>query len=496
MVSPKPFPSLSSKQQDDLVYNLHHWSLGNGLVMFPPNFKSYQPVNAPVTLFPTPFPKNSFNDALRVQPLFNEIYSNISSLKNEEWLLNIISELSNFDRDFTGRLLDCYLKAKSIGITQPLSLGLFRSDYMLNSSDNQIKQIEFNTVSVSFCGLSSKVGELHSYLNKIDAYGSPDYYTEDELPISDSINEISNGLADGNYYYNKFETPEAETVVLFIIQEKERNAFDQRHLEYSLLKNHNVKSYRLQMDQIPALTKTDPITKKIYYLPTNKEISVIYYRAGYAPSDFKSDLEWNVRTDLEVTKAIKCPTLLTQLSGCKKIQQVLTEKIVLSKFLNSNEKKEYNNDDNDDDVNRVSKTFVNIYPMDESSNGLIARKLIEKNPNNFVLKPQREGGGNNIYKENIPGFLSTLKAEEFGSYILMELINPPTYENKIIRKDEIYSESIVSELGVFGTAVWNSETDEILTNKVAGYLLRSKFSTSDEGGVAAGFGCIDSIYLY
>lgn len=485
MALPKSFPSLTSKQQDDLIYNLQHWSLGNGLVMFPPNFKSYQPVNAPVTLFPTPFPRDSFNDALAVQPSFNEIYSNISSLENEKWLLDIISELSSFDKDFTGRLLDCYLKAKKIGITQPLSLGLFRSDYMLNSTDNQIKQIEFNTVSVSFCGLSSKVGQLHSYLNNIDAYGFSDYYLENELPISDSINEIADGLADGNYYYNKRELPEAETAVLFIIQENERNAFDQRHLEYSLLKNHRVKSYRLQMDQIPTLTKTDPETKRIYYLPTNKEISVIYYRAGYAPSDFKTDLEWNVRTDLETTKAIKCPTLLTQLSGCKKIQQILTDKSVLSKFLK-----------NDAKINQILKTFANIYPMDDSSNGLLAKKLIEEDASNFVLKPQREGGGNNIYKEDIPKFLSTLNKEEFGSYILMELVKPATYNNKVIRQDEIYSESIVSELGVFGTTLWNSETSEILTNKVAGHLLRSKFSTSDEGGVAAGFGCIDSLYLY
>lgn len=78
----------------------------------------------------------------------------------------------------------------------------------------------------------------------------------------------------------------------------------------------------------------------------------------------------------------------------------------------------------------------------------------------------------------------------------MELINPPNHKNKIIREGEIFHENIISELGIFGTIVFNEETGDVLTNENAGWLLRSKFSSSNEGGVAAGFGCVDNIYLY
>lgn len=53
---------------------------------------------------------------------------------------------------------------------QHLSLGLFRSDYMVHKEPNDpgakptIKQVEFNTIASSFGGLSTKVSELHSWV--------------------------------------------------------------------------------------------------------------------------------------------------------------------------------------------------------------------------------------------------------------------------------------------------------------------------------------------
>lgn len=48
---------------------------------------------------------------------------------------------------------------------QNLSLGLFRSDYMVHHSDANvtptIKQVEFNTIASSFGGLSAQTSKLH-----------------------------------------------------------------------------------------------------------------------------------------------------------------------------------------------------------------------------------------------------------------------------------------------------------------------------------------------
>lgn len=70
---------------------------------------------------------------------------------------------------------------------------------------------------------------------------------------------------------------------------------------------------------------------------------------------------------------------------------------------------------------------------------------------------------------------------------------------------------MIGELGVFGTCLWrggcgrrsaNAGGDggtttkvKILDNREAGYLLRTKGRESEEGGVAAGFGAVDSVCL-
>jgi len=61
-------------------------------------------------------------------------------------------------------------RAQSAKIVQKLSLGLFRSDYMVHDDSigqtsskslPQIKQVEFNTIASSFGGLSSQTTALH-----------------------------------------------------------------------------------------------------------------------------------------------------------------------------------------------------------------------------------------------------------------------------------------------------------------------------------------------
>jgi glutathione synthase len=481
------FPDLSEEKESLLVDNLEQWALTNSLVIYPPNFSSYQPVVAPTTLFPTPFPKVAFQEASDVQLSFNELYVKVAS--DIQWLGKILIELAEFDPDFTGKLWETYQKAEKIGIVQPLSLGIFRSDYMVNSIEGekpQIKQVEFNTVSVSFGGLSSKVAEVHKYLNVNRHYDDKTtFYQDENLPLSESIEGLSKGLADGDFSYNN-GSEDSNTVILVVVQEKERNVFDQRLLEYALLKNHGIRSVRLTLREIDTKTYVDESTNKLYIKATNDEVSVVYFRSGYAPSDFTEQKHWDNRLILETSKSIKAPSLLTQLAGAKKIQQILTEESTLKLFLK---------DKSEAELRQILDTFVQIYPLDDSEKGKEAKKLALKEPQNFVLKPQREGGGNNIYKEDIPKFLSELPEREWGAYILMELIHPEIHRNKILRNGEIFNEPIVSELGRFGTIVFNQETGEVLKNRDSGWLLRSKFNSSNEGGVAAGFGCVDSVVL-
>ena len=80
---------------------------------------------------------------------------------------------------------------------------------------------------------------------------------------------------------------------------------------------------------------------------------------------------------------------------------------------------------------------MKMYPLDTSPDGLVGRHLAFSNSEKYVLKPQRDGGGHNIYKSAIPEFLKSIPEDEYKSYTLMELIPTASQRNSIIREGKV-----------------------------------------------------------
>lgn len=55
-----------------------------------------------------------------------------------------------------------------------------------------------------------------------------------------------------------------------------------------------------------AHARVDERTKKLSLF--GREVSVVYFRAGYAPADYPGEAEWAARMALERSAAVKCPT--------------------------------------------------------------------------------------------------------------------------------------------------------------------------------------------
>src|SRR5690606_38746514 len=135
-----------------------------------------------------------------------------------------------------------------------------------------------------------------------------------------------------------------------------------------------------------------------------------------------------------------------------------------------------------------------MYSFEDGPGGDDARRIaLSEESEKYVLKPQREGGGNNIYRSKITAYLNSIPRETWPGYILMELIEPPPVENCVLRGGIVEKGAVIGELGVYGVALWDSGA--VRVNRNAGWLLRTKGSASEEGGVAAGFGCVDSVLL-
>lgn len=252
--------------------------------------------------------------------------------------------------------------------------------------------------------------------------------------------------------------------------------------------------------QIDRTTKTLLLPNVLQSSAPPSEIALIYYRSAYTPTDYPSSAEWTTRLLLERSRAIKCPSMALQLAGAKKIQQVLSEPGVLEDFLLGPERPDVGSGEGagslmQADIEKLRLTWIGLWPMDDSPLGQEAYRLAMTESERYVLKPQREGGGNNIYRTDIPECLNTLakthqapgEPERKEGYILMELITPPPgVSNWLLRGGDSKARlaDVVSELGVYGVSLFGGEEGAV--NRVAGTLLRTKGRENDEGGVAIG----------
>lgn len=271
------------------------------------------------------------------------------------------------------------------------------------------------------------------------------------------------------------------------------NIADERPIEYALWnQTEPVPAYRINFPDVlrhTRLTKNRELLLTPHWLESDDpvEISVVYMRAGYEASEYNEPGSgWEARLRLETSTAIKCPSILSHLTTFKKVQQALTLPGALERFLSPL------------DAATIRRTFMAIYPLDESESGREAQKLAfsSETCTNYILKPSLEGGGHNVYGEAIPDFLASIPRSHWPRYILMEQIKPPTTMNMLMSSVGIDDGQVVSELGILGCCLWRNKMGEtrceMLHNSVGGWTFKSKFAGVNEMSVVKGYGCFDT----
>ncbi|EYU37221.1 hypothetical protein ABFS82_06G153000 [Erythranthe guttata] len=425
-------------------------------------------VHAPISLLPMPFAESYWKQACEVAPIFNELVDRVSL--DSEFLQESLSRTKKVDT-FTSRLLDIHAKMLAMNKKEDIRLGLHRSDYMLDEQTNLLLQIELNTISSSFPGLSCLVSDLHrNLLCQFEQHLALD---PERVPKNNAVSQFAEGLYKAWIEYN-----DSSAVVMVVVQTEERNMYDQHWLFTVLNERYQVRSIRKTLAEIDSQGKLMPDGTLVV---DGEAVAVVYFRAGYAPTDYPSESEWSARLLIEQSRAVKCPSIAYHLAGTKKIQQELAKPNQLERFL-----------ENKDDIAKVRKCFAGLWSLDDLN---IVKDAIER-PGLYVMKPQREGGGNNIYGDDVSIALQKMQkegTEEDAAYILMQRIFPTVSPAILMREGVSHKDHVISELGIYATYLRNKT--EVIMNGQSGYLMRTKVSSSNEGGVAAGFAVLDSIYL-
>ncbi|XP_017111649.1 glutathione synthetase-like isoform X1 [Drosophila elegans] len=535
-------------------YAIMHGAAMRSKTAFSPDSLNF----APFVLVPSSFPRKEFEKAVALQPIINRLMHNVAH--DEEFITTTLAETIKVD-EFTANLFNIYRKVLAHGFTQKISLGMLRSDLMLESgcpelSPRALRQVagedrDQDAVAVGKGGAGTaaaaagrkqmemelemeeeKEKEMKEKAERMEEHGAIKLcratkerehraagiqsayccwkqveintiasgfghlgpasktiqrFVLSELGHADKLHNMPNnkalsGLCDGMVKaWDIYGKPKA--VILFIIEDVSYNICDQRFHEFYIRETYpHIKVLRRTLTEVHREGKLG-LAKEL--LLGTQEVAVIYFRAGYEPGHYHSQAEWDARYLMETSLAIKCPSIHYHLAGTKKVQQALAQPAVLERFINDPE-----------EIKAVGKIFTGLYSLDDNEAGNASYEMALRTPERFVLKPQREGGGNNVYGVDIPDALKRMSRVERSAWILMDLIHPPLTKGYMVRPGGDMPPQIVdmvSELGIFGVVIGDAE--HIVHNYQAGHMLRTKLSTANEGGVAAGLGALDSPYL-
>jgi hypothetical protein len=280
--------------------------------------------------------------------------------------------------DFVKRLWKIYQKGLTSGYNQKLQLIILRSDYMLHkqsetasSSEITMKLVEVNTISAGFGYVGGKMSKLHREILK---WFNCDHLL-DRLPENEPLASLAQGFVQAWQRYNM-----PNSIILFIVLDYEINIADQRHLEYEILKQDaNIEIVRCTLNDLYMFGSLNE-DKVLCY--KQREVAIVYFRAAYDPSHFKSQnvyrffvkfgailiwtkrllnikiffhKEWDALLNIELSKAVKCPSVGVFLAGMKKIQEHISHDENLITICN-----------NDLDMaNQIKSVFVNFFKLDK-----------------------------------------------------------------------------------------------------------------------------------
>ncbi|CAK8684764.1 unnamed protein product [Clavelina lepadiformis] len=420
----------------------------------------------PCSLLPSPIPKDGFQLLTFLQPHINKLIHDVS--QDDEFMSAAFKNVIKVD-DFTKRLYDIYKASKASG-KKSLDFGILRSDYMFqciaDKSGKELfvpKQIEINTIASGSVKLGSGLSSVHS---DVLQYAKIKELTA-HLPKNESLSRVAHGFFTA---WKDYGNPNA--IILILYNENKPNIFDQRAVEYAIydLDEHIIVRRKTCWELIASIALSPD--GKLFV--DDEEVAIVYFRVLYTADDYTGEQFWDVRLKVEMSRAILCPSIGYQLAGCKKMQEVLAKPDVLERFI-----------DDVDVVQKLRSTFAGFYELEMNSDGNHAVQMALTNPDLYVLKPQLEGGGNNIYGEHIVTLLCEIGNDERRcAYILMEKICPIPLDNIFVTASGHQKVQAISERG-----------NDVIENYSAGHLLRSKSHEHNDGGISSGLAVLDSPFL-
>jgi glutathione synthetase len=450
----------------------------------------------PLSLLPSPFPRELYEQAISVQKTLNELYFRISM--DHDFLVESYKDVVKSDM-FIKRLMEMMEIVHVEGIHQKISLCVQRADYLSHWDEKtkcaELKQVEVYIGQIGGPGCATKASKLHSrMLEKLQAMNGGEHFPSllDSAYVPE--NRPRNRMAQTLYEaWKMFGDPQAVMVLvnqpdLFPICHFEQLQFAVFQMEdLAKADGYRLNILRMNFEECAKRLQLDEVNGFSLYADGNKKVALVHMGYGYMAEHYPTEKEWKIRLDMERSTAIISPNVRLQLTGTKKIQQVISKPGVLEHFFPGEDAR----------LAELRQTFTQLWSIetnDQKTMAVIQEAI--KTPKKFVLKANMGAGKGNYFDEEMVEKLQTMPLEERGAYILQKKIVPVEAKNYMLRPFKApHLETVVSEMGIYGSILSDSAEMKVLWNSVDGYLLRSKAANVNQGGVSEGSGVIDSLLL-
>ena len=413
--------------------------------------------HVPISLTPSPIPKNLFEKIYFYQIAFNKIYNKLS---NDQAFIEKILEPISLKDNHIQKLLEISKKSINNEKKQKIKLSFFRNDYILDKDQKFLFLKEFKTNSCNFEFSFTNI--LLNFFNYYSEKYKKDFskYKEKNVEIPQNKGNEIEKFSDAIIEAIKLAFPQdyKSSNILFIVNE-EQNKYDfhLENLRNELFNKHQIRSYKLLLNEVNAKITKD---EEGNLLKDGNKISLVYFNS-MDKDDFKDEDSYKALEFIELSKAIKVPDINTYLSSLKIFQYYLSKPDIIMHY-NHNELI----------INDILRFFGGIYYLPDKSkeerNDLFEK--IKSSPDNYILKSTEEKTGDNL-KQIINSIGEGDLPDELVNGIIVEKYNPPEHESIIIKNENSKIEKVVSEYSIFGIILMNE--NNLVINKSVSFLIKT-----------------------
>uniref|UniRef100_A0A914H0A9 Glutathione synthetase n=1 Tax=Globodera rostochiensis TaxID=31243 RepID=A0A914H0A9_GLORO len=468
------------------------WALTNGLIM-PWKFSCpfcHEKLNmaqlVPFSLFPSPFPRELFQQAMDVQKALNLLY--FRAARDFGFLKEMHRDELKTNPSFKEQV-DFLESMNRDGIRQPLTLFCQRADYMTHESfaENnvkkvELKQVEVNTGPIGGFGTSSRVTALHRrFLTMLGVDASPSV-------VPENFTDTMMGQA---LYRAWLQFGDREAAIIFLHSSRQDPRFiESRQVQHELerISKGQIKCIFLTLSKAINRLKLDPNNFSLI-LDDKFVVAVALHRYSSAT---RAELMFS-REIVRRSTAIQ-GTYFLLMAHTKRMQQIFTKSGVVERFFGAPGEAQM--------VTAIRNVLTKSWSIgqgDEEADEILRK--VKMNSERYVMKWNECGAGRRgpdiFFGADILRKLDNMTSAERNNFIIMEKLRPTVVNNHFVRPDTkpLLNVEVTPELGVFGCLLGNMVDGTVLQHFGNASQMKTKLASEDEGGIWNGKSVYDSPYL-